>query len=186
MVHRRARVEGDACARCDCGRPQASRRGFLRIATGILSAVIGAVVGIPSLVAVIASTYKRSESPFAKVGEVTRLPKDQPVSLGFQFQGVDAFIRETVTHDVWVVKHSDTDLTVFSPICTHLGCHYDWDASARQFICPCHNSRFSITGKVLSGPAPRPLDPLPYKIEDGVLYVKWERFEAGIPGKIQV
>lgn len=186
MVHKRSMIDDDVSARYDSARSGTSRRGFLKIATGILSAAIALVVGVPSVIALIASTYRKSRSPFIRVGEVTQLPKDQPVSVEFQFQGTDAFIRETVTHDAWVIRRSDTELTVFSPICTHLGCHYDWDASARQFICPCHNSRFSITGQVLSGPAPRPLDTLPYKVEDGALYVKWERFEAGLSSKIPV
>jgi menaquinol-cytochrome c reductase iron-sulfur subunit len=164
----------------------ASRREFLRLATGIVSAIIGLLLGIPFVAALVAPTYRKSQSRYARVGEVGPLPPEQPVGLRFRFQTSDAFLKETETHEVWVIKHSDSDLTVFSPICTHLGCHYDWVASAQEFVCPCHNSIFSITGKVLAGPAPRPLDTLPYRIDGGVLYVKWERFQAGIPQKIQV
>jgi menaquinol-cytochrome c reductase iron-sulfur subunit len=166
--------------------PHASRRGFLRLAMGMMSALVGLLLGIPFLVALIAPTYRKSQSPYARAGEVGPLPKEQPVSLRFALQETDAFMRETVMQEVWVVKHSDNDLTVFSPICTHLGCHYDWVASANEFVCPCHGSYFSITGKVLTGPAPRPLDTLPYRVENGVLYVKWERFQAGIPEKVLV
>jgi menaquinol-cytochrome c reductase iron-sulfur subunit len=170
----------------DHRKPHASRRGFLRLATGIVSAIIGLLLGIPFVAALVAPTYRKSQSRYARVGEVGPLPPEQPVSLRFRFQTSDAFLKETETHEVWVIKHSDSDLTVFSPICTHLGCHYDWVPSAREFVCPCHNSIFSITGQVLAGPAPRPLDTLPYRIDGGVLYVKWERFQAGIPQKIQV
>lgn len=171
---------------CRRRKPRASRRGFLRLATGIVSAIVSLLLGIPFVVALIASTYRKGRSPYARAGEVGLLPKEQPVGLRFQFQSTDAFLRQTEAHEAWVVKHSDSDLTVFSPICTHLGCHYDWVASANEFICPCHNSVFSITGKVIAGPAPRPLDTLPYRIENGILYVKWERFQAGIPEKIVV
>ena len=152
----------------------------------VVSAVIGLLLGIPFVVALIAPTYRRSQSPYARVADVNSLPKDRPVSLRFQLQGTDAFVRRTVTQEVWVVKHSDSDVTVFSPICTHLGCHYEWMTSTNEFACPCHDSYFSITGKVLAGPAPRPLDTLPSRIENGVLYVKWERFQAGVPEKIVV
>jgi len=177
---------------CDlnaCGhhrKVRASRRGFLRLATGVVSAIISLLLGIPFVVALITPTYRRSQSPYARAADVSLLPKEQPVSLRFQLQGTDAFIRQTVTQEVWVVKHSDNDVTVFSPICTHLGCHYEWVASANEFVCPCHNSYFSITGKVLAGPAPRPLDTLPSRIENGVLYVKQERFQAGVSEKIVV
>jgi len=170
----------------DRRKPRASRRGFLRLATGMISAILGLLLGIPFVAALIAPTYRKSQSPYAKVRDVGRLPQEQPVSLRFQFQSTDGFIAQMETHEVWVVKHSDSDLTVFSPICTHLGCHYDWVASRQEFVCPCHNSFFSITGKVLAGPSPRPLDTLPYRIESGVLYVKWERYQAGVPEKILV
>ncbi len=167
-------------------RPRTSRREFLRLATAIVSAIISLLLGIPFLVALIAPTYRKTQSPYARVGEVGPLPAEQPVSLRFQFQGTDAFVKETETHEAWVIKHSDSNVTVFSPICTHLGCHYDWLASTGEFVCPCHSSFFSITGQVLAGPAPRALDTLPYRIEGGVLYVKWERFQAGVPEKILV
>ncbi len=166
--------------------PRASRRGFLRLALGIISTIISLLLGIPFVAALIAPTYRKNQSPYTRVGEVGPLPMEQPVSLRFQFQSTDAFLRETETHEAWVIKHSDNDLTVFSPICTHLGCHYDWVAPSQEFVCPCHNSFFSITGKVLAGPAPRALDTLPYRIENGVLYVKWERYQAGVPEKIPV
>ncbi len=170
----------------DREKPCASRRGFLRLAIGMVSAILGLLLGIPFVAALIAPTYRKTQSPYARVGEVGPLPQEQPVSLRFQFQSTDAFLKETETHEAWVIKHSDSDLTVFSPICTHLGCHYDWVASRQEFVCPCHNSFFSITGKVLAGPSPRPLDTLPYRIESGVLYVKWERYQAGVPEKILV
>ncbi len=41
-------------------------------------------------------------------------------------------------------------------------------------------------GKVLGGPSPRPLDTLPHKIQNGVLFVKWERFKIGVRQEIIV
>ena len=51
-----------------------------------------------------------------------------------------------------------TSVVAFGPQCTHLGCAYHWEEGKNEFLCPCHSSLFSIDGKVLSGPAPRPLD----------------------------
>lgn len=173
----------DLTTREDRPGPGGSRRGFLRSALAIIAALVSLLLGIPLLVALIAPTYRRQPSPYARVGTTDKLPTEQPVNMMFHFQTMDTFLRQTQTHEVWVIKHSDNALTVFSPICPHLGCHYDWVASAREFVCPCHNSIFSITGQVLGGPAPRPLDTLPYRVEDGVLYVKWEVFQSGIPEK---
>lgn len=42
-----------------------------------------------------------------------------------------------------------------SSVCTHLGCNVKHTAGG--FECPCHGSRYDQNGRVLSGPAPRPL-----------------------------
>ena len=41
--------------------------------------------------------------------------------------------------------------------CTHLGCQPTLDPQARLLLCPCHGSRFDLQGRVIKGPAPRPL-----------------------------
>jgi menaquinol-cytochrome c reductase iron-sulfur subunit len=71
----------------------------------------------------------------------------------------------------WVVKSPDDQVVAFGPQCTHLGCAYHWDEAKNEFLCPCHTSLFSIGGKVLSGPAPRPLDRYETKIEGSKLLI---------------
>ena len=65
----------------------------------------------------------------------------------------------------WVVKLPDNNVVAYAPQCTHLGCAYHWDQRRTHFVCPCHNSVFSLDGKVQEGPAPRPLDRYQTKVE---------------------
>ncbi len=43
-------------------------------------------------------------------------------------------------------------------VCTHLGCLYEWVPITNRFECPCHGSKFELTGDYISGPARRSLD----------------------------
>lgn len=165
---------------------QITRRGFFKVISGIISGFIVLTMGFPMAESLIGKVAKSITRPFSKVAPVNTIPDGQPVSLSFVMTDEDAFIKNNVEHKVWTVKKSDSDITVFSPICPHLGCRYQWHPDRNLFICPCHHSVFNKDGKVVSGPAPRPLDTLPNKIENNDLFVLWERFKPGISKKEKV
>lgn len=48
-------------------------------------------------------------------------------------------------------------LRALSAKCTHSGCIVEWQQGKDLINCPCHGSRFDVTGNVLNGPATKPL-----------------------------
>lgn len=56
-------------------------------------------------------------------------------------------------------------LVAMDAICTHAGCTVQWQDDKKNLHCPCHNSRFDLKGKVLKGPATRPLPLYDVRIE---------------------
>ena len=153
------------------------RRRFLKAAAGILSGFVAAAAAVPLVGMLFGPIYRKQQSHFERVGPIEGFPVGRPVNPTFEYRTDDAYLRKIVLTDVWVVRLSATDVAVYSSICPHLGCHVYWDEQAKQFICPCHASLFSLAGQVLGGPAPRPLDTLTTKVEAGELFVEWQRGE---------
>jgi Rieske Fe-S protein len=63
-------------------------------------------------------------------------------------------------------------IVAYSAICTHAQCPVaGWKEDKQVFHCPCHDSEYDPrqAGKVVFGPAPRPLPSLPLKLEGGTL-----------------
>jgi nitrite reductase/ring-hydroxylating ferredoxin subunit len=57
---------------------------------------------------------------------------------------------------VWLVRDEGGWYALLNR-CTHLGCQPALDPQSRLLLCPCHGSRFDLQGRVVRGPATRPL-----------------------------
>ncbi len=64
---------------------------------------------------------------------------------------------------VALYKDEHGELHAVSPVCTHLKCSVAWNNAEQSWDCPCHGSRFSYEGKVLTGPADHDLEKIEIK-----------------------
>lgn len=97
------------------------------------------------------------------------VPLNNPIFVTYQETVQDGWIKSTENQGAWAVTTDGKTFTVFDPHCTHLGCLYAWNPGLKRFQCPCHGSVFGIEGRVIAGPAPRPLDRLPFTIQNGMI-----------------
>ena len=138
--------------------PGTTRRNFYTAAIYGLQALIASALGLPALIYLLVPPRMRRQSEWADAGDVSQLAPRMPVEMTFRRNRVDGWKVISEKSTAWVVKNSGNQVVAFGPQCTHLGCAYHWDEAKNEFVCPCHNSLFSIDGKVMGGPAPRPLD----------------------------
>jgi menaquinol-cytochrome c reductase iron-sulfur subunit len=132
---------------------------------------MGAALAIPAAAYLLFKPRTQKEGKWVEAADLAQLPVNRPEEVVFHRTRVDGWrtVKEKTT--AWVVKMSDQKVVAYAPSCTHLGCAYHWDDATKNFICPCHTSAFSIEGKVLAGPAPRPLDRFESRVESGRLLI---------------
>jgi glycine/D-amino acid oxidase-like deaminating enzyme/nitrite reductase/ring-hydroxylating ferredoxin subunit len=69
----------------------------------------------------------------------------------------DAAILKIDGDNVAAFKDEEGRVHAVSAVCTHMGCLVGWNATDRTWDCPCHGSRFELSGEVIHGPATQPL-----------------------------
>ena len=147
------------------------RRRFL---TGTMYALTSLILGAISGSAgayLLGRPREEGREQWTDAGDVPELRLGTPQEITFERSRVDGWKVQNEKGNAWVVLNNDGTMTAFSPLCTHLGCAYQWTAKQKQFSCPCHGSAFGLNGNVLSGPAPRPLDRYAVKVEGSRLWL---------------
>ena len=135
--------------------PPKERRDFLGLAA-LWSSIVAIGWGLLGALRLPMPSVLPESNPRVKLGPLSR------------FEGVP--VTPFPEERLWVFWQ-ESGLYAISAICTHLGCTVSRQEDG-GFFCPCHGSRFDAQGKVLSGPAPRPLRYLKLSIApDGQLVV---------------
>lgn len=166
--------------------PTGTRRRFFEWVIAAASALIGLGLAFPLIGYVVSPALRRRKQPWVNVAAAADLSTGVPKQLEYVATVQDGYHETKTDKALWAVKQPNGEVTVFSPMCTHLGCGYHWDGAAQQFKCPCHGSVFDVTGRVVAGPAPRPLDVLPSKVDNGRLLVVFKEFKSGVSRQVEL
>ena len=149
-----------------------SRREFVTLATAAVGTLIGAVIGLPAIAYLLQPALRSTTTDtWVPLGKLDSFTIGIPTLSTFTRSTVNGWEKSTNSFGVFVLRKSQNDVIVFSNVCTHLSCRVNWNADKKQFICPCHDGRFGLDGKVVAGPPPRPLDQYATKVEDGTLSI---------------
>jgi cytochrome b6-f complex iron-sulfur subunit len=119
-----------------------SRRDFLKLATrGLL--YFSGLLGLGGLLRYL--SYEPDPPPPARF-EVG-LSSDYPLNSRTLLPAIPA-----------VLIHNNSGFSALSLVCSHLGCTVE--IKPDDYACPCHGSRYDLSGNVTHGPASSPLPAL--------------------------
>lgn len=166
--------------------PDGARRSFFTWLIMASAGLIGISLAVPLGGYVVSPALKRREKSWVDAGPVADLPVGEPAQRDVAMTLADGYQEIAAVKGIWALRRETNEVTVYSPICTHLGCGFRWDGDEKKFKCPCHGSMFDPEGKVVGGPAPRPLDRLPVRIENGRLMVQYEEFKSGTKAQEEI
>jgi Rieske Fe-S protein len=127
----------DSCRTCNESKPKESigRRGALRRLGGLLAGLIAAV-----------------RMSFAQRRLALSLDKVEKLKT----PGGSALLK-IEGRQILFVRESEDRVRALDPTCTHKQCTVEYSRSKQRLICPCHGSNYDLGGKVLNGPAEKPL-----------------------------
>ncbi len=100
-------------------------------------------------------------------------PDAEPVSVRVPLMAIGQTVAASSGDlNLAITRLGDASVVAVSRTCTHQGCTVLLPSgSGTTLDCPCHGSRFQTTGSVVNGPATRPLQAYPSRIEGGQVVV---------------
>jgi cytochrome b6-f complex iron-sulfur subunit len=120
------------------------RRGFLNLLLGVGMVGWGGSILYPVL------RYLRPLSETA-TGPLKLTPEEVAKVEKDHFAIVRSGTRKAIVFD------ANGELRALDAKCTHEGCTVQYVAADQLILCACHNGKYDLDGRVLSGPPPRPL-----------------------------
>ena len=171
--------------------PPHGRRDFLKkLWAGLIGAIVGLFpVGAGLAVFLDPLRRKTAASGAIRVTTLKAVPNDGvPRKFPAITDRVDAWNRtpQVPIGAVYLRRTGDQTVEALNVVCPHAGGFVDYVPSSNCFVCPLHNSRFALDGKISDpkSPAPRPMDSLEVEIRNGEIWVKFQNFQSGPSKKL--
>lgn len=72
---------------------------------------------------------------------------------------------------VILIRTASGELRAFSGTCTHLDCTVQYKKEMGVIWCACHNGKYDLSGRNVSGPPPKPLDEFRVVVQGDEVFV---------------
>jgi arsenite oxidase small subunit len=114
-------------------------------AAGVILATKGGGGGAPSY-------------PRASIAKLSSVQPNQPISFDYPLKGQGNVLLD-LDHAVPEGVGPKQSLVAYSVFCQHMGCPVVYQPSLREFVCPCHQTRYDPErlGSIVQGVAMLPL-----------------------------
>jgi Rieske Fe-S protein len=74
-----------------------------------------------------------------------------------------------------LIRSSSGEYRAMSATCTHLSCTVQYRDDLRQVWCACHNGKYDLNGRNISGPPPRPLEDFEVQVRGDEIFATRRR-----------
>ncbi len=172
--------------------PPVGRRNFFK---SVLASIIGGVLAIVPVIAgleVFLDPLRRKigVSSAVRLTSLEALPDDGiPRKFPVLADRIDAWNKFTqIPIGAVYLRRTGNQVQALNAVCPHAGCNVDFLQDRNLYLCPCHNSTFTVAGRIgdPSSPAARGLDALDVELRGNEVWVKFQNFQAGRAEKIPV
>jgi len=79
------------------------------------------------------------------------------------------------THPGLLIRTASGEYRAMSATCTHLSCTVQYRDDLREVWCACHNGKYNLDGRNISGPPPRPLELFDVQVKGEEIFVRRRR-----------
>ena len=186
-----APCQAEACARAKSASPGRREffKQFLAVACGAVATLIPAAAGLAVFFDPLRRKSSGGNGTAVRVASLSALPQDGvPRKFSVIADRTDAWNKfpQVPVGAVYLRRTGEKTIEALNVVCPHAGGFVDYNAANNCFLCPLHNSKFALDGKLSDpkSPAPRGMDSLEVEIRGEEIWVKFQNFRSGPAEKI--
>jgi Rieske Fe-S protein len=135
------------------------RRDFLKYILGGGAVAFAAAILYPLISYLKPPKVIEVQVSSVKVGKVNEIPNDSGIL--FKFGNKPGIL----------VRTASGEFRAFEATCTHLDCTVQFKKDMGVIWCACHNGKYDLNGRNISGPPPRPLNPFKVIVQGEDVFV---------------